>query len=32
MKKVLVILFVVLLLTGCGEQETFETVEDMIPV
>lgn len=32
MKKLLVILFVVLLLTGCGEQETFETVEDMIPV
>ena len=32
MKKVLAILLVVLLLTGCGGQETFETVDDMLPV
>ena len=32
MKKVLVILLMLLLLTGCGEQETFETVDDMLPV
>ena len=32
MKKVLIFLLLLLLLTGCGAQETFETVEDMVPV
>ena len=32
MRKILVILLMVVLLTGCREQETFETVDDMIPV
>ena len=32
MKKVLSLLMTAALLTGCGAQETFETVEDMIPV
>ena len=31
MKKVLAILLVMIFLTGCGSQETFETVEDIIP-
>jgi len=32
MKKVLVFLLVALLLVGCGAEETFETVEDILPV
>lgn len=32
MKKVLFLLLTAALLTGCGAQETFETVEDIIPV
>ena len=32
MKKVLLVLMLAALLCGCGTQETFETVEDLIPV
>ena len=32
MKKVLTVLMIAALLCGCGAQETFETVEDLIPV
>lgn len=32
MKKVLTLLMMAVLLSGCGAQETFETVEDLIPV
>lgn len=32
MKKVIVLLLITVLLTGCGAEETFETVEDVIPV
>ena len=32
MKKVLVFLLVAVLLAGCGAEETFETVEDILPV
>ena len=32
MKKVIVLLLLTALLTGCGAEETFETVEDIIPV
>ena len=31
MKKVLAICLLMVLLTGCGAKETFETVDDMIP-
>ena len=31
MKKVFVLFLLTVLLTGCGSQETFETVEDIIP-
>ena len=32
MKKVLTVLMMVILLSGCAAQETFETVTDLIPV
>ena len=32
MKKVLIVLLMTAMLSGCGTQETFETVEDLIPV
>jgi hypothetical protein len=32
MKIVIVLLALTMLLTGCGAQETFETVQDMMPV
>ena len=32
MRKTIVLFLLSLLLTGCGTQETFETVEDIIPV
>lgn len=32
MKKVVVILFLVILLSGCKAEETFEVIEDMLPV
>lgn len=32
MKKSLIVLMLAALLCGCGTQETFETVEDLIPV
>ena len=32
MKKILAVLMLALLLCGCAAQETFETVEDLIPV
>ena len=32
MKKVLVFLLVAVLLAGCGAEETFKTVEDILPV
>lgn len=32
MKKILTVLMIAALLCGCGAQETFETVEDLIPV
>ena len=32
MKKILAVLMIAALLCGCGAQETFETVEDLIPV
>lgn len=32
MKKILTVLMIAVLLCGCGAQETFETVADLIPV
>ena len=32
MKKILTVLMIAVLLCGCGAQETFETVEDLMPV
>ena len=32
MKKILAVLMIAAILCGCGAQETFETVEDLIPV